>query len=1156
MKKFMVLSLAVLCLVTLGVMVGCDSKTPPPGGGGGGTSEIATIELRSTHTLIRGFQGEIRTESITAIGRNSQGVAVEGKVIDFAIVNPLSWKGGIAKLATDTTSDENGTVRGTYSVEIAQSGTVVIEARAGSVTKTLAIVIEIPNDILGPIIVTPAQQSLGVPPNATRSTPITARIADVSGQALAGMQVRFRVEPNGMGVMNSDTGTTDFGGSVTRTFTSNVNRYGTAKIFAQVGDSTGSTEVQIRPVAAPAHVSISTANPTIKVAPGQNGIIWLHATVTDSNHVGVPGVKVEVAIQSEGGSATFGAVTAFDTTDANGVDSTYFTSLGLFGRIRVVVTVVPSPEDAPITGFVTLNVERLNNDIGSLTLRAFPSFLNLQPDILGTSAIRAQVRDAANNGIPNVQVTFTTDLGTLSNITLTDSSGVATANFENNYEEGIAHILASIPGTNYEATTQIVVEQSSGLSGQLSISTDVPEIFADGGLTVARIRALLKDDQGQALADRPLVFTSTHGAITSPINTNALGIVDTIFTDVGIPSYDINGNVVPAKIYVKYDPLHLIDSCEVTISPRNPVSSITLTTTKNSLAAASGDTAQIRATAILANGAFASPGTLIQFEVGGAGGTMDPPAVPVGANGVAESRYTAGNFVGVAILRALVINDNDSVIYSNEVNITLLPGPPSGVRLTAFPTELLTSDPQAFSTITATVTDTAGNAVEIGTLVRFTTTMGDVTASAPTGENGIALARLTPGVSAGVAEITGTVTLVGGVTVSGITTVTFTAGRPNVIQISANPLQIAVKETGGIETTALTATVLDPNGNPIGRSTTVVFRLLNQPDPPMGSSFANGRQIDSARTANGTAMMSLNSGFQVGGVLVKAYTWRDPDTVWANPPENTIPGLWRRDTVSVILSTVQVVAGPPAAIDIDVNDDGDDAGGGTWQIPVSARVYDSHLNPVANNIPVGFTVIPDDIATIDPGFTGNDIGGGITNGLAYTWLYYHSVKTFEPFTIEAQVQVADGQITAQRQHLLPLQDGTLELNVDPQNWMYNRDRPNDVSRTRCWAVLQDGHQININNGPILFRSDRAKFYWLNQVGGVYTAFFPNVVKKYTGVNNQNHREDPGIATVYLQGIMNDFYLDEFTLEVTVHIEASVEGYDVVADPAFFFCTRH
>lgn len=1153
MKKLMVLSLAVLSLLTLGVMVGCDNKTTTVNQQSGG--KIASIELRSTHYLIRGYQGDIATETITAIGRDVANVALAGQKIDFAIISPVDWKGTIAKLATDSLSDENGQVEATYQVVIQQSGEVVIEAYSSTITSRITITIEVPNEILGPISVEAAEASLGVPPNVTRSTDVTARILDLDGEALPGMRVKFSVDPAGMGVMSSDTGTTDNNGAVTRKFTSIVNRYGTATIKASVGDSTGTTQIQVRPVSAPAKIVLSTPNPTVKVAPGQSAIIPLFVHVTDSNHVGVPGIHVDVAITSEGGATTFGAVTAFDTTDGNGLDSTTFTSLASFGRVKVTATVVPSSEEDPIFAELTLNVERLNNDIGSLTLRAFPNFIITNADTLGESLLRAQVRDADNIAIPNVQVNFVTDFGSLSNITVTDSFGVATAKFGNNYEAGTAHILASIPGTGYEATTSIVVQLKSEVGGTLQISSDVGEIFADNGLTVARITALLKDGDNQALSGRELIFTSTHGAITSPIMTDALGRVDTIFTDVGLASLDQNGNVIPARIYVRYDPLGLKDSCEVTISPRNPVAEISLTTNKNQMIAASGDTASIKATAVLANGRFASIGTLVQFEVAGNNGQFVPAAVPVGSFGVAETKYIAGNFVGDAILRAYVENEGDTTVYSNEVVIHLLPGPPNNVRVTANPTELFTNDPNTFSTITAIVTDTAGNAVEAGTLVRFATTMGDITPSAITNDNGIAYGRLTPGVSAGVAEVTATVNLVGGTQVVGNATVTFTAGNPNVIQISANPLQIAVKETGGIETTTLTATVLDPNGNNIGRSTTVVFTLLNQPPPDQGCAFSNGTQIDSARTANGTAVMSLNAGFQIGGVLIKAYTWRDPDTVWVDD-EHTIPGLWRRDTVSVILSTVQVVAGPPAAIDIDVNDDGDDAGGGTWQIPVSARVFDNHLNPVANNIPVGFTVIPDDIATIDPGYTGNDIGSGATPGLAFAWLYYHSVKTFEQITIQAEVQVADGQIVAQREHLLPLQDGTLELNVDPQNWMFDRQRPDDTCLVRCWVVLQDGHQITINNGPILFRTDRARFFWRNQVGGRYTMFFPEVARKYTGVQNQNHNEPPGVATVYLRGKMADFYLDDFTLEVTVHVEASVEGYDVTADPGFLFCTRH
>ena len=123
----------------------------------------------------------------------------------------------------------------------------------------------------------------------------------------------------------------------------------------------------------------------------------------------------------------------------------------------------------------------------------------------------------------------------------------------------------------------------------------------------------------------------------------------------------------------------------------------------------------------------------------------------------------------------------------------------------------------------------------------------------------------------------------------------------------------------------------------------MVFSLLNEPPPPRGCTIGPVEQTFISRTSNGIAVAALNSGTQIGGKLIRAYTW--PDS--ANDPELI---------VEVILSTVAVVAGPPFQLDIDVNDDGEDAGGGAWAIEVSARVWDIHRNPVANRIPVVFTV--------------------------------------------------------------------------------------------------------------------------------------------------------------------------------------------------------
>ena len=480
-------------------------------------------------------------------------------------------------------------------------------------------------------------------------------------------------------------------------------------------------------------------------------------------------------------------------------------------------------------------------------------------------------------------------------------------------------------------------------------------------------------------------------------------------------------------------------------------------------------------------------------------------------------------------------NDNDEAVYSNEVEITILPGPAKRVRVTATPSELLINDPNVFSVIMVNVTDTAGNAVEQGTLVRFETTLGSIIPTILTGANGIALARLYPNGQVGVAEIRASVTLPGGETIVGLATVTFIGGMANSIRISANPETISAAETGGVTNSEIRAMIFDGNGVPITYIAMVVFELPDESEVPDGCSWPNRQQIDSARTGNSMAVISLNAGLRNGPVFVRAYTWRD---------------LARTDTVRAQGYFVTVEGGAdrePPHLEIGFNPDGDDAGGGTWQIPVWARVTDAGGNPWRDNIPVGFTVIPDDAASIDPGHTGNDIGLGSANGVAWSWLYYHSVNSMDSVTIRAEVEVEDGQVTEDMRIRLPLQDATLELNVDPQNWQFDRERPDDTCSIRIWTIVQDGHQININGVPIHFRTDRGRFYTRESVEDPYI----DCGREAIVANPQ------GSATVYLRGRIGDFFWeDEFGREVTVHIEAWIEGSDVQADPGFIFFTRH
>ncbi len=127
-------------LITASTSINIRERTPDP-------NQVASIELRVTHSKITGFRGEQRSETITAIARNFYGVAFPGAIIQFSIRDPEAWKGTIALAEGDSVTNFNGEISAIYSVILEQSGDVEIEARSGSVSSTLTIHLEVIYDM-------------------------------------------------------------------------------------------------------------------------------------------------------------------------------------------------------------------------------------------------------------------------------------------------------------------------------------------------------------------------------------------------------------------------------------------------------------------------------------------------------------------------------------------------------------------------------------------------------------------------------------------------------------------------------------------------------------------------------------------------------------------------------------------------------------------------------------------------------------------------------------------------------------------------------------------------------------------------------------------------------------------------------------------------
>lgn len=451
--------------------------------------------------------------------------------------------------------------------------------------------------------------------------------------------------------------------------------------------------------------------------------------------------------------------------------------------------------------------------------------------------------------------------------------------------------------------------------------------------------------------------------------------------------------------------------------------------------------------------------------------------------------------------------------------------------------EIITNEDGSYSTVTAILTNEHGDPVQEGTEVFFQATLGSIQESAVTNAQGEAVVQFIPDSETGDVEITAVTDGVGGPVEGGGRVCVVDPAVPISIELTSDRSEIDVAGTGGTSTALITAHVNNGIGEPVTEEYDVTFELIGEPNPPAGCILNGVDQEDVVRTVNGIAAAGLNAGTRIGTVLIR---------VSVHPQ-----GM---QEIDAIFSPVVVTCGPPFQLDLDVNDIGVDAGGGAWKIGVTARVWDIHRNPVADGLPVAFTVEPE-IANISVGFTGNEsLEGESQQGLAHGILVYHSVNTFDAIEIGASISTAQGEVTGSREHQLPLQQGQLNVHVDPGNWMFEEDR--EQADIRVWAVLRDGHGILINGAPVLFQSTRGGFWWKQYPNDRWNQFSPEPARAYTGLVDREHNENPGQATVYLRVEEDNIFLDPFTLEVTVRIEAQIENNDdILAEPQFVYFTR-
>jgi hypothetical protein len=306
--------------------------------------------------------------------------------------------------------------------------------------------------------------------------------------------------------------------------------------------------------------------------------------------------------------------------------------------------------------------------------------------------------------------------------------------------------------------------------------------------------------------------------------------------------------------------------------------------------------------------------TVVIFKQSGAGTVS---ATTDNGDGTYSATLTSPTTTGRTTLGATLGGTTiGTTVGASSSVITLVPGPVSAARsiVTANPTNNVTADGSAFSTITVAVKDAYDNPIPGQTVVFSVIGHSDaLTAPAPTDTNGLTTARMTSTVP----EPKTISARVGATNITQQAHVTFVAGTVNAFSssVSVNPSSNVTAD--GTAFSTITVTLLDPNYNPVpGQTVTLTVSGTGNTvsTPPL--SDANGQTTATLVSTNaGTKTVSARAGAitiaqQPTVTFAPAPVSAAHSTLTASPTNNVLADGSAFSTITV---TVRDAADNPVA---------------------------------------------------------------------------------------------------------------------------------------------------------------------------------------------------------------------------------------------------
>ena len=447
----------------------------------------------------------------------------------------------------------------------------------------------------------------GTPQSATVNTAFAAQlqatVKDSLNNPVSGVTVTFTAPGSGASVVFSGgatTAVTNASGVATSALLTANARAGVYTVTASVSGVVATGNFSLTNLAGGASSIVATAGTPQSATINTAFSAQFQATVKDSFNNSVSGVTVIFNAPLSGASGTFPGGLNTATTNAQGVaTANVFTANGIAGgpyTVTASVSGVASPANFSLT-----NVSAPPASIAATAGTPQSATVNTA----FTAQLQATVKDASNNPVSGVTVTFTAPVsgasGTFAggvNTATTNSLGVATsAVFTANTTAGAYAVTASVSGVATPANFSLT--NLAGSAANISATAGTPQSAVINTTFAAPLQAAVTDSLNNPVGGVTVTFTApgsgASGTFAGGVNTattNAQGIATapafTANSTVGGP-YTVTASASGVVAQVNFSLTNLSAVGNITlVQHRNMDAS---TQTNNSLAFANNTTA-------------------------------------------------------------------------------------------------------------------------------------------------------------------------------------------------------------------------------------------------------------------------------------------------------------------------------------------------------------------------------------------------------------------------------------------------------------------------------------------------------------------------------------------------------------------------------------